>query len=129
MATSEITPEQFKEWLDGAFIGDPAAAREYCERTMSPNYLRFHAGGGRTDFEKAVEKVTLFRTICRKWEVKVNFFVQQENRIAVRCTINMAIGDGEEQEMELMFMADRDAQGRYENVWELSKPIDETGQN
>lgn len=96
---------------------------------MSPNYLRFHAGGGRTDFEKAVEKVRLYRTICRKWEVKVNFFVQQENRVAVRCTINMAIGDGEEQEMELMFMADRDAQGRYENVWELSKPIDETGQN
>jgi hypothetical protein len=93
---------------------------------MSPNYLRFSAGGGRTDFERAVEKVTLFRTICRKWEAPVNFIVQEGNKIAVRCTVSMIIGDSPEQNMELMFMAERDNEGRFENVWELSKPIDET---
>lgn len=126
MSLPPITAEQFKQWLDGAFIGDPKEARAYCEQTMSPNYLRFSAGGGRTDFERAVEKVTLFRTICRKWVLNVNFLVQQGNKIAVRCTVSMAIGDGDEQEMELMFMAERDADGKYENVWELSKEIDES---
>jgi hypothetical protein len=38
----------------------------------------------------------------------------------------MIIGDSPEQNMELMFMAERDNEGRFENVWELSKPIDET---
>jgi hypothetical protein len=70
-----MTPEEFEEWLSGAFIGDPDQARAYCERTMSPNYLRLHAGGGRTDFEKAVEKVTNFRRICRKWVAPVDFLV------------------------------------------------------
>lgn len=126
MPLPEITAEQFKQWLDGAFIGDPNEARAYCEQTMSPNYLRLSAGGGRTDFEKAVEKVTLFRKICRKWELNVHLLVQQGNTIAVRCTVQMIIGDGEEQNMELMFMAERDAEGRYENVWELSKAFDES---
>lgn len=126
MPLLETTAEEFKQWLDGAFIGDPKEARAYCEQTMSPNYLRFSAGGGRTDFEKAVEKVTMFRTICRKWELKVHFVVQQGNRIATRCTVNMIIGDGKEQNMELMFMAERDADGKYENVWELSKEIEES---
>lgn len=128
MAIVKITAQEFKEWLDGAFIGDPKDARAFCERTMSPNYLRYSAGGGRTDFEKAVERVTLFRTICRKWEMEVNFLVQEGDKIAVRCTVVMAIGEGEEQNMELMFMADRDAEGRFQNVWELAKPIDEDAQ-
>ncbi|OAA73030.1 hypothetical protein LEL_08814 [Akanthomyces lecanii RCEF 1005] len=125
MSQSNITSEEFKQWLDGAFLGDPEDSRAYCEQTMSPNYLRFSAGGGRTDFEAAVAKVTLFRTICRKWALNVNFLVQEGNKIAVRCTVSMIMGEGEEQNMELMFMAERDADGRYENVWELSKAIDE----
>ncbi|CAG9952880.1 unnamed protein product [Clonostachys rosea f. rosea IK726] len=126
MSPPQITAREFEEWLNGAFIGDPKDAREYCTRTMSPNYLRFSAGGGRTDFERAVEKVTLFRTICRKWEAPVKFIVQEGNKIAVRCTVSMIIGDSPEQNMELMFKAERDDEGRFENVWELSKPIDKT---
>lgn len=126
MPLSPITAQEFEEWLNGAFIGDPNEARAFCERTMSPNYLRLSAGGGRTDFEKAVEKVTLFRTISRKWVAPVNFIVQEGNKIAVRLTVNMIIGDAPEQNMELMFMAERDAEGRFETVWELSQPIDES---
>ncbi|KPM37975.1 hypothetical protein AK830_g8606 [Neonectria ditissima] len=126
MSSSKITPQEFEEWLNGAFIGDPSEARAFCERTMSPNYLRFQAGGGRTDFEAAVQKVTNFRTICRKWVAPVDFLVQDGNKIAVRLTCVLIIGDGPEQKMELMFMAERDEQGRFENVWELSSPIAES---
>jgi hypothetical protein len=37
----------------------------------------------------------------------------------------MAIGDQPEIKMELMFMAERDDQGRFETVWELSSPVAE----
>ncbi|KAH6957675.1 hypothetical protein BKA56DRAFT_599961 [Ilyonectria sp. MPI-CAGE-AT-0026] len=125
MASPKTTPEEFEEWLNGAFIGDPSEARAFCERTMSPNYLRLQAGGGRTDFEGAVQKVTNFRTICRKWVAPVDFLVQEGNKIAVRLTCELIIGDGPEQKMELMFMAEKDEQGRFETVWELSSPIAE----
>lgn len=122
----KLTPKEFEEWLNGVFRGDPDEARAFCQRTMSPNYLRFSAGGDRTDFERAVEKVTNFRTICRKWVAPVEFLVQEGNKIAVRLSCEMALGDGPEMKMELMFMAERDEQGRFLNVWELSSPIAET---
>ncbi|KZP12230.1 hypothetical protein FIBSPDRAFT_870408 [Athelia psychrophila] len=118
-----LTPSEFETWLNGAFIGPPADARAFCERTMSPNYLRLQAGGGRTDFEKAVEKVTLFRTICTKWVAPVDFLVQEGNKIAARLTCAMVLGDAPEAKMELMFMAERDEQGRFERVWELSMTV------
>jgi hypothetical protein len=119
-AVKKISAADFKEWLDGAFIGDPAAARSWCERTMSPNYLRLQAGGDRTDFERAVEKITLFRTVCKKWATSVKFFVQEENRIAARVMCEVLVGDGPERKMELMFMGELDDKGRYEYVWEQS---------
>lgn len=124
-ATKKISPQEFKEWLDGAFVGDPAAARSWCQQTMSPNYLRYQAGGDRTDFERAVEKVTLFRTICKKWESSVEFFAQDNNKIAVRLICDLLIGEGPEKKMELMFMAELDEQGRYEYVWEQSSDYTE----
>ncbi|KAM3470295.1 hypothetical protein MY8738_009805 [Beauveria namnaoensis] len=129
MSPPEITAKEFEEWFDGTIRGDPATSREYCQRNLSPDYVRLHAGGGRTDFEQAVEKVAHFRTICRKWEGKVNFLVQQGNKIAVRYTVNVIFGDNPEQHMELMFMAERDTQGRFQKVWELTEPIDESAKN
>ncbi|KAM3453085.1 hypothetical protein MY3296_004012 [Beauveria thailandica] len=129
MSLSEITAKEFGEWLDGTFIGDPATSREFCERNLSPDYVRLHAGGGCTEFEQAVEKVTHFRTICRKWDGKVNFLVQQGNKIAVRYTVDLIFGDTPEQHMELMFMAERDAEGRFQKVWELTEPINESAEN
>lgn len=121
---SRITEKDFEEWLHGAFIGDPEQAREFCQRTMSPNYLRFSAGGGRTDFEGAVAKVARFRSLDMKVLVKVEFLVQEENNLAVRCAITMTTGQEPEKQMELMFMADRDDEGRYQNVRELAQDID-----
>ncbi|KFX89353.1 hypothetical protein O988_08659 [Pseudogymnoascus sp. VKM F-3808] len=123
MAPPKLTPKEFEEWLDGAFKGDPAEARAFCERTMSPSYLRFQAGGGRTDFEVAVEKVKTFRTICKKWEAEVTFLVQEENKIAAQLRVEMQIGEGEVKRMELMFMGTRDEEGRFENAWELSADL------
>jgi hypothetical protein len=119
------TAQEVQDWLEGAFHGDPAEARAHCEKTMSPNYLRFQAGGGRTDFEKAVEKITLFRTITKKWSSPVTFLVQEENTIAVQFKVDMDIGDGGEKQMELMLMATIDDLGRFENVWELTSEIKE----
>jgi hypothetical protein len=118
--TKKISAQEFKTWLDGAFIGNPADARSHCEQTMSPNYLRFQAGGDRTDFERAVEKVAFFRANSRKWETRVHFFSQDDNKIAARLICNIAIGDQPEKCMELMFMAELDYKGRYESVWEQS---------
>lgn len=118
-----LTPSELEEWLNGAFHGPPADARSFCERTMSPNYLRLQAGGGHTDFEQAVEKVTLFRTICRKWVAPVDFLVQEGYKIAAKFTCEMLMGDGPEAKMELMLMAERDEQGRFEKVWELTMPV------
>jgi hypothetical protein len=119
------TTKEVQDWLEGAFHGDPADARAHCEKTMSPNYLRFQAGGGRTDFEQAVEKITMFRTITKKWSSPVTFLVQEENRIAVQFKVDMEIGDGGEKQMELMLMATIDDLGRFENVWELTSEIKE----
>lgn len=128
MAIKKLTPKEFEEWLDSIFKGDPAESRAFCERTMNPNYLRFQAGGGRTDFETAVEKVTHFRTICKKWVAPVIFLVQEENKIAAQLKVEMIMGDGPEKKMELMFMGTRDDQGRFENVWELSADFEEAAQ-
>ncbi|KAL2060230.1 hypothetical protein VTL71DRAFT_9625 [Oculimacula yallundae] len=119
-----LTPEAFSSWLDGAFIGPPSSARAYCEATMSPNYLRLQAQGGATNFEQAVEKVTFFRTHCKKWVGKVDMLVQEGNKVAVRLTCTLHIGEDEEKVMELMFMAERDGEGRFEKVWELVMPIE-----
>lgn len=126
MATvKKLSAAEFKEWLDGAFIGDPAAARSWCERTMSPNYLRLQAGGDRTDFERAVEKANLYRTVCKKWATVVKFYVQEENRIAARVVCQVLVGDGPERKMELMFMGELDDNGRFEYVWEQSSDYTE----
>jgi hypothetical protein len=125
MTLQKLTPNEVEEWFDGAFKGDPEDARAWCERTMSPNYLRFAAGRDRTDFERAVEKVKLFRTICKKWVAPVTFLVQEENRISGQMKVEMQIGEGPEKKMELMFMATRDAQGRFENMFELSSDLEE----
>ncbi|KAH7419726.1 hypothetical protein BKA64DRAFT_716156 [Cadophora sp. MPI-SDFR-AT-0126] len=119
-----LTPELFEAWLNGAFIGDPSEARAYCEATMSPNYHRLQAEGGVTNFEQAVEKVTFFRTHCKKWVAPVHMLVQEGKKVAVRLTCDMQIGETEEKRMELMFMAERDEQGRFEKVWELVMPIE-----
>ena len=95
---------------------------------MSPNYLRLQAGGGRTDFETAVAKVANFRTIFRKWVAPVEFLVQEGSKIAVRLNCEMIMGDEPEAKMELMFMAERDEQGRFEKVWELAMPIAKEGE-
>ncbi|KFX96630.1 hypothetical protein V497_05301 [Pseudogymnoascus sp. VKM F-4516 (FW-969)] len=125
MAPQKLTPKEFGDWLSAVFHGDPAEARAFCERTMNPNYLRLQAGGGRTDFEIAVEKVAMFRTICKKWEASVTFLVQEDNKIAAQIKMEMELGEGPEKKMELMFMGTRDDQGRFENVWELSSDLEE----
>jgi hypothetical protein len=125
-AVKKLSAAEFKEWLDGAFIGDPAASRTWCEQTMSPNYFRLQAGGDPTDFERAVEKVTLFRTVCKKWETVVKFYVQEENRIAARVLCDMLVGDGLPKKMELMFMGELDDKGRFEYVWEQSSDYAKT---
>ena len=126
--TQKLTPKDVEEFLNGACQGDPADAQAFCERMMSPNYLRFSAGGDRTDFKRAVEKVTLFRTICRKWVAPVVFLVQDGNKVAARLIVEMAMGDEPEKKLKLMLMAEMDDQGRFENVWELSSPFVEEGQ-
>jgi hypothetical protein len=123
-----LTPKDLEEFLNGAFQGDPAEAQAWCERTMSPNHMRFSAGGDRTDFKSAVEKVALFRTVCRKWVAPVVFLVQDGNKVAARFTVEMVMGNEPMKKLELMFMAEMDDQGRFENVWELSSPIVEDGQ-
>ncbi|CAL5870479.1 uncharacterized protein PFLUO_LOCUS4716 [Penicillium psychrofluorescens] len=119
-ATKKISAEEFKQWVDAAFIGSPADARSHCEQTMSPNYLSFQAGGDRTDFERAVAKIAYCRENGKKWETKVCFFSQDENKIAARLLCNIAIGDQPEKCMELMYMAELDDKGRFESIWEQS---------
>ncbi|CRG87117.1 hypothetical protein PISL3812_04132 [Talaromyces islandicus] len=119
-AIKKLSAAEFKEWLDGAFTGDPAAARTWCERTLSPNYLRLQAGGEQTDFERAVEKVTLFRTVCNRWATSVKFYVQEGNRVAARVICEVLVGDGPQRKIELMFMGELDDKGRFEYVWEQS---------
>ncbi|KAG4439616.1 hypothetical protein IFR05_004911 [Cadophora sp. M221] len=119
-----LTPQSFEAWLNGAFIGDPSEARAYCEATMSPKYHRLQAQGGVTNFEQAVEKVAFFRANCNKWVAPVEMLVQEGRTVAVRLTCDLQIGDAEEQRIELMFMAERDEEGRFEKVWELVLPVE-----
>jgi len=85
---------------------------------MNTKFLRFAAGGDRTDFERAVEKVGFFRANCKKWDSEVKFFAQDGNKIAGRLICHIAVGEDPEKKMELMFMAELDEMGRYLNLWE-----------
>jgi hypothetical protein len=125
MAIQKLTAKEVEEWMDSVFKGDPAEARVFCERTMNPKYLRFQAGGGRTDFEGAVEKVKTFRTICKKWVAPVTFLVQEDDKLAAQFKVEMQLEDGPVKKMEMMFMATRDDQGRFQNVWELASDLEE----
>lgn len=125
MAPPKMTEKEFEEWMNGAFQGDPAEARAFCERSMSPNMIRMSAGGGKTTFEDAVKKIANFRTITKKWVAPVNLLVQEGNKLSARLTCEMITGDEPEVKMELMFMAERDEQGRFEKVWELMLPLAE----
>ena len=70
------------DFLNGSFVGDPADARAFCERTITPNFIRLQAGGDKTDFERAVEKVAFFRANA-KWDLALKFFTQDGNKILV----------------------------------------------
>ncbi|KAH7400104.1 hypothetical protein BKA64DRAFT_642258 [Cadophora sp. MPI-SDFR-AT-0126] len=120
-----FTPQSFEEWLNGVFIGSPSEARAYCKATMSPNYLRLQAGGDSANFEQSVEKVTFLRANCKKWVAPVQMLIQEGRNVAVRMIVNWQVGDGEEEKAELMFMGERDEEGRFEKVWELVMPFQE----
>lgn len=112
--------EGFKAWLDAAFHGPPEDARAHCQRTMKPDYQRWSAGADFTDFERAVEKVALFRSICRVWRTQIRFYMEDGPRVAARLLVDVDVGQGESR-MELMFMGEKDDQGRFWKVWEQSK--------
>jgi hypothetical protein len=114
----KITPEEFKSFLDQIFTGDPAEARSFVESSISPNYIRLMAGGDETNVEGAVGKVSFFRANCHTWTSSLEFFAQDGNKVAVRVLADMGMGDEPAKKMELMFMAEVDAEGRYEAVWE-----------
>jgi hypothetical protein len=118
MSSNKYTAEDLKAFLDGSFIGDPAEARSFCEQHMNPNLVRFAAGGDRTDFERAVEKVGFFRANCKRWDIEVKFFAQDGNKIAARLICYIAVGEDPEKKMELMLMAELDEAGRFTNLWE-----------
>ncbi|KAI9048337.1 hypothetical protein LZ554_008129 [Drepanopeziza brunnea f. sp. 'monogermtubi'] len=115
-----LTADSLKTWLQGIFIGDPSidAARAYCEASLSKNYLRLQTGAPDTNFEQAVEKTAMFRSLVTKWEAEVELFIQDGNRLAVRMIVDWVLGDALEQRVELMLMAERDAEGRFEKLWE-----------
>ncbi|CAI7664142.1 unnamed protein product [Penicillium crustosum] len=108
-STKRYTAQDLKAFLDGTFTGDPTEAR---------SFFRFAAGGDRTDFERGVEKVGFFRANCKKWDAEVKFFAQDEDKIAARLIVYIAVGDDPEKKMELMFMAELDEAGRFLNLWE-----------
>jgi hypothetical protein len=107
------------DFLYGSFNGDPAEARAFCERVLSPNFIRFYAGGDKTDFERAVEKVTYFRANA-DLTLSLKFFVQDGNKVSGRLIGDTRIGDEPTKTMELMLMAELDDQGRFLKVWELA---------
>lgn len=116
----------FQAWLAAAMNGPPEEARAHCERTMNPDYQRWSGGADFTDFERAVEKVTLFRSICRVWRTDVRFYVEEGRQVAARLVVDMDMGQGESR-MELMFMGEKDDQGRFWKVWEQTKEyVDES---
>ena len=116
-AVKQISAEEFKKWLDDGCLGEAADTRSWCEASMNPNFDRIQTGVDRINFEGAVEKVTLLRGICKKWESSLEFYVQDGNKIAARLICDMDFGNGPDKK-ELMFMAELDAQGRFEKVWE-----------
>lgn len=119
-----LRPQDFKGFLDGFFTGDASEARAFCERTMSPNFIRFAAGADRTDFERGVEKIAFFRANASTWRSSIKFFSQDGNKIAARLIVELAIGDEPAKTLEMMFMAELDGQGRYEYVWEQVSPYE-----
>lgn len=118
MTTSSKSAQHLMTLINGSLIGDPADARAFCERMINPNFLRFQAGGDRTDFERTVENVIFLRANCKKWDASLKFFAQEGNKISARVVSDMAIGDDPVKATELMLMAELDDQGRLEKAWE-----------
>ncbi|KAI9737184.1 MAG: hypothetical protein M1834_000777 [Cirrosporium novae-zelandiae] len=118
-----MTSQEFEDWLTEVFLGGPADARSFCERTMSRKYLRYNAGGDRVDFEMAVERTAKFRNDCRHYVGRVQSLTQEGNRLAARITCELKMEEGPEGKFELMFMGERDGEGRFERVWELFVPM------
>ncbi|KAJ5140112.1 hypothetical protein N7448_003520 [Penicillium atrosanguineum] len=105
------------DFLNGSFNGDPADARAFCERTMTPNFVRLQAGGDRTDFERSVEKIAHFRA-NGKWDPSMKFFAQDGNKVSARVVGDVQIGDEPAKKLELMIMAEMNEQGLFERIWE-----------
>ncbi|KAJ5900745.1 uncharacterized protein N7473_004815 [Penicillium subrubescens] len=122
MSSPKITPEDFKSFIDQIFTGDPAEARSFAESSISPNYIRFMAGGDETNFEGAVGKVAFFRANCHTWTSSLEFFAQDGNKIAARLVCSLGMGDELAKKMEMMLMAEVDEEGKYEAVWEQISP-------
>lgn len=76
------------------------------------------AGGDKTDFERAVEKVVYFRENYHAWTSSIEFFVQEGIRIAARLVCEMGMGGEKAKKMELMFMVEVDGEGLFEAIWE-----------
>ncbi|KAJ5677895.1 uncharacterized protein N7477_003528 [Penicillium maclennaniae] len=105
------------DFLNGTFVGDPADARAFCERTISPNFIRLQAGDDKTDFERAVAKIAYFRANAT-WDPSLKFFTQDGNKISGRVVFVLKVGDEPAKKLELMIMAELNEQGLYERVWE-----------
>ncbi|GLI74104.1 hypothetical protein PoHVEF18_002338 [Penicillium ochrochloron] len=122
MSSPKITPEDFKSFIDQIFTGDSVDARSFAESSISPNYIRFMAGGDETNFEGAVGKVAFFRTNCHTWTSDLEFFAQDGNKIAARLICSLGMGDEPVKKMEMMFMAEVNEEGKYEAAWEQIAP-------
>ncbi|PYH64354.1 uncharacterized protein BO88DRAFT_408525 [Aspergillus vadensis CBS 113365] len=117
-----MTPEQFKSIWDRLFTGNPNEARSFCEEVLSPNYVRLEAGSDRTDFERAVEKITFFRQNCKKINSSLLFFAYDNKKIAARLICNFAMGDEPEKKIEVMIMVELNDEEKWVSAWELICP-------
>ncbi|GFN20888.1 flavin containing amine oxidoreductase family protein [Aspergillus tubingensis] len=117
-----MTPEQFKSIWDRIFTGNPSEARSFCEEVLNPNYVRLEAGSDRTDFERAVEKITFFRQNCTKINSSLLFFACDNKKIAARLIFDLAMGDEEEKKLEVMIMVELDDEEKWVAAWELITP-------
>lgn len=118
-----MAPEQFQSTWDKVFIGNPNEARSFCEEVLNPNYVRLEAGRDRTDFERAVEKVTLFRQNCKKFNSSLPFFAQDNKKIAARVICDFKMGDEPEQKLEVMIMIELDDEEKWVAAWEQFSPF------
>ncbi|GLA03124.1 hypothetical protein AnigIFM60653_002721 [Aspergillus niger] len=118
-----MTPEQFQSTWDKVFIGNPNEARSFCEEVFNPNYVRLEAGRDRTDFERAVEKVTLFRQNCKKFNSSLPFFAQDNKKIAARVICDFKMGDEPEQKLEVMIMIELDDEEKGVNLKQMHAQI------